>query len=87
MFSIYEAGNHLIICSDYIEPVLHSHSAAHIMISLENEIEVILENEKIHCRGILIPSQLETVEMGFFYEKTNFLYCIGEIPYSDLKAR
>ena len=56
LFSIYEAGNHLLICADYIEPVLHSHSAAHIMISLENEIEVIFENEKIHCRGILIPS-------------------------------
>ena len=56
MFRIYEAGNHLLVCADYIEPVLHSHSAAHIMISLENEIEVILENEKVHCRGILIPS-------------------------------
>ena len=56
MFSIYEAENHLLICANYIEPVLHSHSAAHIMISLENEIEVILENEKVHCRGILIPS-------------------------------
>lgn len=56
MFSIYEAGNHLLICADYVEPVMHSHSAAHIMISLENEIEVILENEKIQCRGIFIPS-------------------------------
>ena len=58
MFSIYEAGNHLLICADYIEPVLHSHSAVHIMISLENEIEVILEKEKIHCRRILIPLNL-----------------------------
>lgn len=46
MFSIYEAGNHLLICTDYVEPVMHSHSAAHIMISLENEIEVILEKGK-----------------------------------------
>ena len=52
LFSIYEAGNHLLVCADYIEPVLHSHSAAHIMISLDNEIEVILEKRKIHCRGI-----------------------------------
>ena len=37
---------------------MHSHSAAHIMISLENEIEVILENEKIQCRGIFIPSSM-----------------------------
>ena len=56
MFRIYEAGNHLLICADYVEPVMHSHSAAHIMISLEDKIEVVLEKEKIHCRGILIPS-------------------------------
>ena len=65
MFSIYEAGNHLLICADYIEPVLHSHSAAHIMFSLENEIEVILEKEKIYCRGILIPSgMMHTANTG-----------------------
>lgn len=65
MFNIYEAGNHLLVCADYIDPVLHSHSAAHIMISLENEIEVILEKEKIHCRGILIPSgMIHTANIG-----------------------
>lgn len=48
-----------------MDPVLHSHSAAHIMISLENEIEVILEKEKIHCRGILIPSGMtHTADTG-----------------------
>ena len=27
-----------------------------MLLAIENEIEVILENEKVHCRGILIPS-------------------------------
>ena len=35
---------------------MHSHSAAHIMISLDDEIEIITKSEKISCRGIMIPS-------------------------------
>ena len=53
---MYEAGNHLLVCADYSDPQMHSHSAAHMMISLENEIEIITKNETIRCRGILIPS-------------------------------
>ena len=87
LFSIYEAGNHLLVCSDYIEPVLHSHSAAHIMISLENEIEVILEKEKIYCRGILIPSgMMHTANTGenkvlifLFDSTTNIAKHLNEI--------
>lgn len=87
MFSIYEAGNHLLICADCVEPVLHSHSAAHIMISLENEIEVILEKEKIYCRGILIPSGMtHTANTGenrvlifLFDNTTNIAKQINEV--------
>ena len=49
LFSIYEARNHLLICADYVEPVMHSHRAAHIIISLEDEIEIILVKKKIQC--------------------------------------
>ena len=45
-----------MIYTEYSSPELHSHSAAHIMISLEDEIEVITKNEKKRCRGIAIPS-------------------------------
>ena len=91
MFSIYEAGNHLLVCADYIEPVLHSHSAAHIMISLENEIEVILEKEKIYCRGILIPSGMtHTANTGenrvlifLFDSTTNIAKQMNEISVLD----
>ena len=53
---MYDTGNHLLICAEYSSPELHSHSAAHIMISLNDEIEVITKNEKKQCRGIVIPS-------------------------------
>ena len=45
-----------MVCAEYSSPELHSHSAAHIMISLDDEIEVITKNEKKQCRGIAIPS-------------------------------
>ena len=53
---MYEAGNHLLVCAEYSDPELHKHNAAHIMISLDDEIEVITKNEKKRCRGIAIPS-------------------------------
>ena len=55
---MYETRNHLLVNAEYSDPELHSHSAAHIMISLNNEIEVITKNEKKQCRGIVIPSGL-----------------------------
>ena len=54
--SMYESRNHLMICAKYADPELHRHSAAHIMISLNDSIEVMIENEKIKCKGVLIPS-------------------------------
>lgn len=53
---MYEAGNHLLVCADYSDPELHRHSAAHIMISLEDKIDIIIEKKKTQCRGIVIPS-------------------------------
>ena len=53
---MYETGNHLLICADYADPEPHKHSAAHIMVSLDDSIEIIAANERLKCRGILIPS-------------------------------
>lgn len=53
---MYEAGNHLLVCADYSDPEVHSHSAAHIMVSLDDYIDIITGSKKIRCRGILIPS-------------------------------
>ena len=61
------------------------------MISLENEIEVILEKEKIHCRGILIPSGMtHTANTGenkvlifLFDSTTNIAKYLNEISVLD----
>ena len=53
---MYEARNHLLICAEYADPEPHKHSAAHIMVSLDDSIEIIAANERLKCRGILIPS-------------------------------
>ena len=53
---MYETGNHLLICAEYADPKPHKHSAAHIMVSLDDSIEIITANERLQCRGILIPS-------------------------------
>lgn len=53
---MYETRNHLLVCTENLEPKLHSHSAAHIMISLNDKIDVFIKNETIQCRGIVIPS-------------------------------
>lgn len=53
---MYEARNHLLICTEYADPEPHKHGAAHIMVSLDDSIEIIAANERLKCRGILIPS-------------------------------
>ena len=91
MFNIYEARNHLLLCVDYVEPVMHSHSAVHIMISLEDEIEVVLEKGKVHCRGIIIPSGMaHTANTGenkvlifLFDSTTNIAKQMNEISVLD----
>ena len=55
---MYETGNHLLICAEYADPEPHKHSAAHIMVSLDDSIEIITANERLQCQGILIPSRM-----------------------------
>lgn len=45
-----------MVCAEYSDPELHRHSAAHIMISLNDKINIITKDEMKQCRGILIPS-------------------------------
>ena len=53
---MYEAGNHLLVCAEYSDPELHKHNAAHIMISLNDKIDIMTRSERKKCRGIVIPS-------------------------------
>lgn len=55
---IYEAENHLLVCAQYSQPELHCHSAVHIIISLDDKIDIIVENKHKRCRGIMIPARI-----------------------------
>ena len=55
---MYEAGNNLLICAEYSTPELHRHNAAHIMISLDEKIDIMANGERKQCRGIVIPSRV-----------------------------
>ena len=59
---MYEAGNHLLVCAGYSDPELHSHSAAHILISLDEKIEIITEN-KLRFFGIFHKKYFIIVKM------------------------
>lgn len=62
MTEIYDSLDHLLIFSDYGNPQMHKHLAAHILIS-RKEIEVITPKKVFHCKGALIPSNtLHTVD-------------------------
>lgn len=56
MTKLYEANNHILIDTDMLNPIEHSHMAAHMIVSLGGKIHVTSENEEYECQGILIPS-------------------------------
>lgn len=59
MTEIYLSTNHLMLRSGYENPKMHSHSACHILISLCGEVQIILRDNTVTCRGALIPSGIE----------------------------
>ena len=56
MTKIYEANNHILIHTGYADPVEHRHMASHMIISLKEEIHVVLDSTEFRCYGIMIPS-------------------------------
>lgn len=58
MSEIIKFCNPMIILADYKNPEEHKHLASHIIISLGDEMEWLIENEKVKCRGICIDSNV-----------------------------
>lgn len=56
MTRMYESDNHILILAGYSDPGEHSHKAAHLIVSLGQEMTVRSAGQEIACRGILIPS-------------------------------
>lgn len=59
MMKIYEAKNHLLVYAEGIRPIKHAHMAAHIIISLDGIVDVMIENCTYSCTGIAIPAGIE----------------------------
>lgn len=56
MTEIYLSSNHLMLKSGYGDPQMHSHLAAHVLVSLNGTMEVLTEKQRLQCAGALIPS-------------------------------
>lgn len=61
MNEIYLAKNHLMIKTEYKDPEVHRHSAAHILISLEGPVRFQVDGQEMTGFGAVIPSGLPTV--------------------------
>lgn len=57
MIEIYEYNNHIMIHSEYSEPLPHRHAAAHAFLS-KNTMQVQVGDATYSARGIVIPSGL-----------------------------
>ena len=55
MTKLYEAKNHILLCTRDINPAKHRHAAAHIIVSLDGAIHVAGSAEEFQCRGVMIP--------------------------------
>lgn len=56
MTRIYESRSHILISTGYADPVEHCHKAAHLIISMNQNMTVSSGNLRFFCRGVLIPS-------------------------------
>ena len=56
MTKLYEANNHILICTETLQPAEHSHMAAHIIISMDGSMKAQCTGAEYLCHGILVPS-------------------------------
>ena len=77
MTKLYEANNYILIDTDTIQPTMHSHMAAHIIVSFGDKIKVNSEKMEYEGQGILIPSGVSHVvdtkgqrALVFLYDNT-----------------
>ena len=55
MTRIYESHSHILIRTGHQDPAEHCHMAAHIIISLTQNMTAVCSGQQFSCRGILIP--------------------------------
>ena len=66
-----------MIVSGYDDPAVHSHTAVQIIMSLGSELEAVINENRVLCQGIVIPSnvvhQIHThgnIALVFLYDST-----------------
>lgn len=64
MNEIYLAKNHLMIKTEYKDPEMHRHSAAHILISLKGPVRFQVDGQEMTGFGAVIPSGLPHTVCG-----------------------
>ena len=69
MNEIYLAKNHLMIKTEYKDPEVHRHSAAHILISLEGAVRFQVDGQEMTGFGAVIPSGLPHTVCGALDEE------------------
>lgn len=63
MTDIFCAIDHIFLIADYRDPQIHRHWAKHIFISLNGQINCIIEGQKVECEGIMLSSNVfHTIE-------------------------
>lgn len=77
MTHIFEAHNHILIQSGYADPKKHRHMAAHIIVSMDGEMEIEAGGSEYRSHGIMIPSgvshtvdTLDSSVLVFLYDCT-----------------
>lgn len=69
MNEIYLAKNHLMIKTEYKDPEMHRHSAAHILISLKGPVRFQVDGQEMTGFGAVIPSGLPHTVCGALDEE------------------
>lgn len=69
MNEIYLAKNHLMIKTEYKDPKMHIHSAAHILVCLDGPVKFQIDGQETMGFGALIPSGIPHTVCGTMNEE------------------
>lgn len=59
MTDVFYAFDHILMSKGYDDPTPHRHIAKHLIFSLDEPFECIMEKTSFHCKGICINSNIE----------------------------
>jgi len=87
MTDIFCAIDHILLYADYSDPQIHRHWAKHIFISLNGQMNCIIEGQKVECEGIMLSSNVfHTIEskgkvLVYLFDETTDVAKIMEETY------